>query len=311
MRYTLRQLEIFVAISQTESITRACEHLALSQSATSTALIELEKQFSSQLFDRVGKSLRINELGRQVLPKAVALLDQAKEIEQLLQGASQVAYLNIGATLTVGNYLASLLVAKFLRNYPHSQVQLKVNNTQTIVQQLAHHALDLGLIEGECNHPDMTVVPWIADELVAFAAPNHPLTQQAHVSRDELLAQPWIVREPGSGTRDTFDRGFGADYAKVQIQLTLEHTEAIKRAVEAGLGIGCLSRLALKDAFARGSLVPLVCPDLTFQRQFYFVWHQQKFQTAGMRLFLDLCRSLTQGVARSDLIDLSPLMENP
>ncbi len=309
MRYTLRQLEIFVAISQTESISRACEQLALSQSATSTALMELEKQCQTPLFDRVGKSLRMNELGKQLRPKALVLLDQAKEIELLLQGNHRVGYLNIGATLTIGNYLATLLVARFLRMHPTSQVDLKVDNTVNIVQRIAQHTLDLGLIEGECHHPDIHVTPWIADELVAFAAPNHPLAKQAQISRSALLSQPWILRELGSGTRETFNRGVGADYSRLNIQLTLEHTEAIKRAVEAGLGIGCLSRLALKEAFARGSLVALECDELSFKRQFYFVWRKQKYQTTSMRLFLALCHQLTTGVARSDLIDLRPLME--
>lgn len=310
MRYTLRQLEIFVAVSHAESISRACEQLALSQSATSTALMELEKQCETPLFDRVGKSLRITEMGKQLLPKALVLLDQAKEIERLLQGGSRVGHLTIGATLTIGNYLATLLVARFLRTYPSSQVHLKVDNTLNIVQRVAQHTLDLGLIEGECNHPDISVTPWIADELVAFAAPNHPLARQTQITRTELLAQPWILRETGSGTRETFDRGVGADYSRLNIQLTLEHTEAIKRAVEAGLGVGCLSRLALKEAFARGSLVPLECAELSFKRQFYFVWRKEKYQTTSMRLFLERCRQLTTGVTRSDLIDLRPLMEN-
>lgn len=308
MRYTLRQLEIFVAISSAGSVSRACELLSLSQSAASTALIELEKQFDIQLFDRVGKTLRINEAGQQLLPRAVQLLDRAREIEQMLQGQQSSGHLKIGATLTVGNYLATLLVAKFLQQHPHSRIQLQVHNTRTIVEQIANYTLDLGLIEGECNHPDIEVVPWIADELVIFASPEYPLAQAINsgkkIDRAELLQQPWIVREKGSGTRETFDRAFQQDYSRLNIALELEHTEAIKRAVESGLGIGCISRLALKDAFRRGSLVPIEVDSLRFHRNFYFLWHKQKYQTGGMRQFLALCQAFTAGVSRSDLIDL-------
>ncbi len=304
MKYSLRQLEIFVAISRTESVSRASEALSLSQSATSTALSELERQFDLQLFDRVGKSLRINETGQQLLPRAVELLDRAKEIENLLQGHVGFGHMRIGATLTVGNYLATILVARFLQEHPESRIQLKVHNTSTIVQQIANHELDLGLIEGDCNHPDIEVQPWIADELVVFSAPNHPLAKQRKVSLEQLLQEDWILREKGSGTRETFDRALHSHHSKLKIRLELEHTEAIKRAVESGLGIGCISRLALKDAFRRGSLVPISTPNLNLSRFFYFLWHKQKYQTTGIREFLDLCKSLTVGIERSDLVNL-------
>ena len=308
MKYSLRQLEIFVAISRTASVSRAAEDLSLSQSATSTSLSEFEKQFDLQLFDRVGKSLRINETGQQLLPRAVELLDRAKEIEALLQGHAGFGHMKIGATLTVGNYLATILVARFLQEHPESRIQLQVHNTSTIVQQIANHELDLGLIEGDCHHPDIEVQPWIADELVVFSAPDHPLAKLGsttpNMTIERLLQEPWILREKGSGTRETFDRAFHNHHAKLNIRLELEHTEAIKRAVESGLGIGCISRLALKDAFRRGSLVPLATPNLDLGRYFYFLWHKQKYQTTGMREFLTLCRELTDGVERSDLVNL-------
>lgn len=312
MKYSLRQLEIFVAISRTASVSRAAEDLSLSQSATSTSLSEFEKQFDLQLFDRLGKSLRINETGQQLLPRAVELLDRAKEIEALLQGHVGFGHMKIGATLTVGNYLATILIAKFLQAHPESRIQLQVHNTSTIVQQIANHELDLGLIEGDCHHPDIEVQPWVADELVVFCAPSHPLAKLRTVTRDvtrkvaieQLLQEPWILREKGSGTRETFDRAFHNYHARLNIRLELEHTEAIKRAVESGLGIGCISRLALKDAFRRGSLVALATPNLDLGRYFYFLWHKQKYQTTGMREFLTLCRELTAGVERSDLVNL-------
>ena len=304
MKFSLRQLEIFVAISRTESVSRASEELSLSQSATSSSLGEFERQFDLQLFDRVGKSLRINETGRMLLPRAVELLDRAKEIESSLQGNTSFSRMKIGATLTVGNYLATILVARFLQEHPESRIQLQVQNTSTIVQQIANHELDLGLIEGDCHHPDIEVQPWIADELVVFSSPNHPLTKQKRITMEQLLLEPWILREKGSGTRETFDRAFHNHHAELNIRLELEHTEAIKRAVESGLGIGCISRLALRDAFRRGSLVQLATANLDLSRYFYFLWHKQKYQTNGMREFLTLCKNLTAGVERSDLVNL-------
>ncbi|MWV17617.1 LysR family transcriptional regulator [Pseudomonas sp. L-22-4S-12] len=307
MRFTLRQLEVFVAVAKQESVSQAAQSLALSQSAASTSLSELERQSNCQLFDRAGKRLSLNALGKQLLPQAVALLEQAREIAQLLNGKSGFGSLAVGATLTVGNYLATLLIGNFMQRHPECRVKLHVQNTAHVVQQVAHYELDLGLIEGNCQHADIEVQPWVEDELVVFCAPEHPFARSGKASLEELTREAWVLREQGSGTRLTFDQAMRHHPAPLNIRLELEHTEAIKRAVESGLGISCISRLALRDAFRRGSLVPVETPQLDLTRQFYFIWHRQKYQTAAMREFLELCRELTAGINRSDEIILPPI----
>ena len=308
MKFTLRQLEVFVAVARDESVSRAGEQLGLSQSATSTALSELERLYDRRLFDRIGKRLQLNELGAMLLPQAMQLLDHTAEIDALLGGRSGFGPMRVGATLTIGNYLATLLIGDFMRQHPGCRISLGVHNTANIVRKVAHFELDLGLIEGDCQHPDLEVIPWIGDELAVFAAPEHPLAlkvaQQQTVNFADLVAAAWILREPGSGTRQTFDCAMRHVQSQIDICLELEHTEAIKRAVESGLGIGCISRLALKEAFRRGSLVELPVAGLDLARQFHFVVHKQKYRTAGMSAFLELCRSVTAGVSRSDEIVL-------
>lgn len=304
MHFTLRQLQVFAAIARQQSVSRAAESLSLSQSATSTSLAELERQSGCQLFDRAGKRLWLNPLGRQLLPQVMALLDQAKAIEDLLAGKTGFGSLNLGATLTVGNYLATQLIGGFMQRHPECRVKLHVHNTAQIVQQVAQHELDLGLIEGNCQHADIEVQPWVEDELVVFCAPQHPLARQGSACIEELVEEAWILRELGSGTRLTFDQAMRHSPVKLNIRLELEHTEAIKRAVESGLGISCISRLALRDAFRRGSLVPVETPGLDLTRQFFFIWHTQKYQTAAMREFVEQCQRLTAGVRRSDEIVL-------
>lgn len=303
MHFTLRQLEIFAAIARHGSVSAAAGAVSLTQSAASTALAELERQTGQRLFDRVGKSLRLNELGRGLLPKAVELLDRAAEIDDLLIGHEAIGNLTVGATLTIGNYLATLIVAEFLQRHPQSRVRLEVRNTATLLQALAGHEVDLGLVEGDCHHPELTVVPWIDDELAVFCAPGHPLAGRK-VGLKRLLAEPWILREAGSGTRETFDHAFRHHLPQLQIRLELEHTEAIKRAVESGLGLGCISRLALRDAFRRGSLAEVQTPELDLRRTFNFVWHRDKFHGAGLSAFLELCREFSAGAKTSDRIAL-------
>lgn len=305
MRFTLRQIGVFVAVARHESVSRAADELSLSQSATSTALAELERHYDTQLFDRFGKTLRLNELGQALLPQAIELIERAAAMASVLEGRAGYGRLRIGATLTIGNYLATLIVADFLKRHPESAVQLTVHNTSTIVDQVARHELDLGLIEGSCRHPELVIEPWVADELVVFCSPAHALASQGSATLAELAEQSWIVREPGSGTRETLDQALRHHHWPLKVRLELEHTEAIKRAVEFGLGIGCISRLALREAFRRGSLVAIKTPDLDLRRHFHFLWQRRKFQTAGMREFLALCRALTAGIARSDQIEWS------
>jgi DNA-binding transcriptional LysR family regulator len=289
MRYTLRQLEVFLATARFENITRAAASLSMSQSAASGALRELEQQFDTQLFERIGKRLQLNELGRQLRPRANALLEQANELELALAQAAPAGHLKLGATLTIGNYLAVDMIARFRESYPGVDVSLTVANTNTIATAVRNHELDIGLVEGELIDPQLEVIPWREDELVVFAAPGHPLAGHPGLGDAELAGLPWILREPGSGTRQTFERAMHGMLADLNIVLELQHTEAIKRAVEAGLGVGCLSRICLHEAFARGSLVPLNVTGRDFRRRMGIILHRHKYRSSGIKQWLALC----------------------
>lgn len=303
MRITLRQIEVFAAIARTDNVSRAAESLAMSQSAASSALVELERQFDCPLFDRIGKSLRLNSTGRGLLPQAEDMLARAAEIEGYLAGGV-LGPLAVGATLTIGNYLATLVVAEYLRRQPASKVQLHVANTHSIVEQLKRYELDIGLIEGEANDPELLLEPWLDDALVVFCAPHHQLAGRDAISPALLTEQKWIVRERGSGTRALFDRVIARALPDLHVQLELEHTEAIKRAVESGLGIGCLSRLALREAFRRGSLVEIKTPQFDLRRHFYFARHRQRHVSPAAQAFLALCRETTAPATGTDTLQL-------
>lgn len=293
MRYSFRQLEVFLAAANSQNITRAAQSLNMSQSAASSALKELEAQFDIQLFDRVGKRLQLNELGRLFRPQVEALLSQGAELEQALSQHTEVGALKVGATLTIGNYLAVGVMAEYMKTQPHARVSLEVANTSTIARRVSDFELDIGLIEGELQSPELDVLPWRNDDLVVFCSPDDPLARVGTLSDEQLRQATWIMREPGSGTRQTFERGMHGLLSELNILLELEHTEAIKRAVEANLGIGCLSRVCLADAFRRGSLVPLAVPQhRRFDRQFYFILHKQKYRSAGIDRWIALCRDL-------------------
>lgn len=289
MKLSLRQLEVLVSVARTGSVTRAAAELAMSQSAASAALMELERQYAVQLFDRIGKRLQLNDLGKACVPRAAELLDRARELESVLEAREVAGELRVGATLTIGNYLGAQLVSEFMRRYPESRASLAVENTAHIVARVVDFELDLGLVEGRVQHPDIEARHWRDDELAVFAAPSHPLAHKRRITPADLAVADWILREPGSGTRDTFDRAVAGVLPQLREKLVLSHTEAIRQAVESGLGLGCVSRIALQEPFARGSLVPLKTPFLDLKRAFLIVQHRRKYQSLASRRFIELC----------------------
>ena len=291
MRFTLKQLQVFLAVASHENVSLAAEELAMSQSAASTSLKELEHRFGLRLFDRIGKRLQLNDQGNTLRSKAAALIAGALELENSLIGASDIGELKVGATLTIGNYLAIGIMAAFMKEHPAAKVNLNVENTASIAAKVRNFELDIGLIEGELQEADLDVSYWREDELALFCAPTHPLASHRELQDDDLLSADWIIREKGSGTRQAFDRAMTGILSNLKLRLELQHTEGIKRAVEARLGIGCLSKITLEEAFKRGSLVPLACPHRNWTRQFYFILRRQKFLSHGVRSWMEHCKN--------------------
>lgn len=291
MRYTLRQIEVFLAVARDESVSRAAEHLHLSQSAVSESLAELERQLDVRLFDRVGRRLQLSERGQAVRAQARALLDHAEVLERSLTDQSELGTLRLGATLTIGDYLAVPLIARFMAEHPGAQVTLEIANTGEIARRVANFEIDVGLIEGELSARDVEVTAFRDDELVVFCAPGHPFARKRALSDADLQGASWVLREPGSGTRQTFDRAMAGLLPDLRVALTLQQTEALKAAVMAGLGVGCISRIALQHEFARGALVPCRVPQRDLRRQFSCALHRLKFRSPVIERWLALCRA--------------------
>jgi DNA-binding transcriptional LysR family regulator len=291
MRFTLRQLEVFLAVARSESVSRAAAELGMSQSAVSGALADLERQFGIQLFDRIGKRLQLGPLGHSLRPRCDALHEQALELEQAFSSESDIGVLRVGATLTIGNYVSVPLMARFMREHLGARITLEVANTAEIARKVVNFEIDIGLIEGELHAQELDVMPWRDDELVVFCAPGHAFARRPELGDDDLRGADWIVREPGSGTRQTFEHAMHGILPELHIVLELQHTEAIKSAVEAGLGVGCVSRLALEHELRRGALVACRVPGRDLRRKFCFVLHERKHRSAAIAAWLELCSS--------------------
>ncbi|MDP2227861.1 MAG: LysR family transcriptional regulator [Moraxellaceae bacterium] len=290
MRITLKQMEVFIAVARSGNVTRASETLNITQSATSMSLADFETQLGRKLFDRVGKRLQLNDAGHRLLPRVLEAVSRVAEIEALAgEGSGLIGQLRIGASLTIGNYLLPGLIGSFMRQHPGAHVALDVTNTRHVIQALKDFRIDAGFIEGFCHEPDIDALPWCRDELVIFAARDHALAQAATLTPDDLAGADWILREPGSGTREIFDNAVLGRVPRINLLMEFGHSEAIRRVVETGLGIGCASRRTLEEAFAQGRVVPLNTPFLDLSRDLFLLVHQQKYRTEGLRLFLEHC----------------------
>ncbi|WP_217450820.1 LysR family transcriptional regulator [Vogesella oryzae] len=285
LKLSLRELEVFAAIADAESVTRAADALALSQSAASQALAQLESALGATLFDRVGRRLQLNENGRALLPRARALLDDAAALQDLFGNAA--LSLRLGASTTIANYLLPQRLAALRRDWPQCKVLLQVANTRDIVAAVAALRVDFGLIEGPCHHPELLATPWQQDELVLIAAAQHPLAQGT-LTREKLAAAPWLLREAGSGTREEVERVLLPELGSLRLEMELGDSEAIKRAVAAGLGISCLSRRVVAELLADGSLVELAAGLPPLARTLWCVRHRDKPASRSMQAFLQL-----------------------
>ena len=296
LRLNLRQLEIFAATARAGSVRAAADQVARSQSAASAALAELEATLRAPLFDRVGRRLVLNENGRALLPKAAALLALAAELEHLFDGA-HAAPLRVAASLTIGEVLLPDLVARWKQAHPQSTVHISVGNSSKVLRAVADFEVDVGFIEGPQTHPDLTVQPWLVDEMVVVAAPRHPLGRSGRAGPRQLRSARWALREPGSGTREASDRWLLEHLGAIEVAFEMGSTEAVKRVVANGAALGCLSRRAVAPALADGSLVEVHTGLPPLHRRLVIVLHKKKHLGRGAADFVAYCTAAAEAEA--------------
>jgi len=300
-RLTLRQLEIFRAVAAQGSTAAAAQHLPLSQSATSAGLNQLERSLGVRLFDRIGKRLALNADGKALLPKALGILDGARQLESGA-GRSGAFEVQIHASTTIGNYLVPRLLADFRQRCPDGRVEARIGNTLEVIRAVQDFSAELGLIEGPCHESGLVVTPWVLDELVVVAAPAHPLARLAKrrpLTIEQLAAAPWLLREEGSGTREAVDLAVLPHIHAFGEARILGGSEAIKNAAAVGLGVSCLSRWVVEDLVRARRLVILATRLPPLRRRLSLVWHRERTLSAGLAKFIAHCQELEPG-ARAD-----------
>jgi DNA-binding transcriptional LysR family regulator len=291
IRMNINHLAIFRAVAEEGGVGKGAERLMISQPAVSKQLKQFERAMGVALFDRLPGGMRITAAGELLLGYARRLFSVEAEAEHALAqlkglGRGRVA---IGASMTIGVYLLPERVAAFRREHPQVELHWEIGNTEHIQQLLLDNTLDLAFTEGFVEAPELEARVFRNDELVPIARPDHPLLKQKSVALDAFLREPLILREAGSGTRAVVERALAEKGLEAHPILSLANTEAIKRAVAAGVGVAIVSRLAIEAELAAGQLALVPVRNLSIQRPLHILQlrgkHPSPAAQSCLRLF--------------------------
>src|SRR5882724_3449966 len=290
---TLRQLEVFLAVAKEKSFSLAAKKIHSSQPTLSEHISELESELGKQLFFRHGRRrvVTVTEAGRvfeQFAERAVSAVEGARQALADLDGLAHGSLL-IGASTTPGLYVMPRIIAAFRARYPGVELKLQIANSQIIEKRVKERELDLGVVGGHTiGRGEECLAAGLLDELVLVVPSGHRWAKKRDIAADQLAKEPMLMREPGSATRTVTERALQRAGVKFQAAMELDHTEAIKQSVMAGLGVSLVSIYAVQGEIATRRLYALRLRGVRIQRHFHVIHHEARRVTASARAFMEL-----------------------
>ncbi len=288
---TLRQLEVFLAVARERSFSRAAARIHSSQPTLSEHVAELEDELRKKLFFRRGREVTMTEAGRVFEQYASAALSAVEGARQALADLDGLAHgsLLIGASTTPGLYVMPRIVAAFRTKYPGVDLKLQIANSQVIEGRVRERALDLGIVGGHAVAPgEECLAAGMLDELVLIVVPTHAWAKRRDIAPHMLAEESLLVREDGSATRRVTERALQQAGIRFRVAMELDHTEAIKQGVMAGLGIAFVSIYAVRGEIATGRLCALRLRGIRVQRHFHVIHHEARRVTASAKAFMEV-----------------------
>ncbi|MCI6017504.1 MAG: LysR family transcriptional regulator [Clostridiales bacterium] len=289
---TLRHMKIFCSICEHHyNITKAAEAMHMTQPAVSLALKELEQYYGVVLFDRIGRKLQITQAGKNFLDYAVHIASLFDDMEKELRHWDASGILRIGASITVGSQFMPSYVKSFYSRYPGTKVHVKIAPSDQLEKELLSNELDFALIEGIAHDPSIVSEEYMEDHLSIICPAGDKYYQGQCLSLEEFKQQNFLLREPGSGTREVFNRVTeNAGFSVTPVWEAMS-TTALVNAVISGLGISVLPHRMIIGPLERGLIVTIQVKGLDFKRSFRIIYHRQKYLTSAAQAFIDLCRN--------------------
>jgi len=277
MNLTFRQLKVFEAVARNLSYTKAAQELFLTQPAVSMQVKQLEGNVGLPLFEQMGKQIFLTEAGKEMYHYAKTIAEQLAEADEVIDQIKGVhrGHLDISVA-TTANHFATRLLASFVKCHEGVQFSLDVTNRMGLLRQLANNERDLVIMGRPPDDVGLVAESFLDNPLVVVAARNHPLVGQVKASLDAVCQETFVTRERGSGTRSALERFFENHGVTVKTTMEMTSNEAIKQAVEAGLGLGLASVHTLELELETNRLAILDVEDFPILRHWYVVYRKGK-----------------------------------
>lgn len=288
-------LKVFYVAATKRNFSETAKALHLSQPTVSLQIQQLESFLDVKLFERTTKNIRLTDSGQllfQFAGKILQLVNQTKK-ELALLSDSIHGSLNIGASMTVGEYILPYMIGKYQKEYPKVNLSMNIYNSTQIIQQLRGEQIDLGFIESTISHPDLVHLPFLEDELILISSNKDGdplLADRNSITPEELFSLPLILREQGSGTRQVLEENLikhNLDPGKLNIILELGSTESIKATVESGMGLSIISKSAIQKELRLGTLRTIRIQGISLLRSFYAVFDKNRLFSVPADAFLE------------------------
>jgi LysR family transcriptional regulator, low CO2-responsive transcriptional regulator len=286
MNVSLRQLDVFEAVARNLSFTRAANELHLSQPAVSMQVRQLEEVVGLPLYEKLGRRIALTEAGRELYHYSRAISSQLQEMGEVLESMRGLSRgrLHVAVASTV-NYFAPRLLATFHERYPGIKLNLEVTNRQTLVRMLETNGVDLVLMGQPPEGVDTESEPFMDNPLVVVAPPRHPLAGEPGISLGRLAEEVFVMREPGSGTRQAMERFFSEQGLSIHQGMQMTRNEAIKQSVRAGLGVSIVSLHTIELELETGRLVVLDVIGFPIQRKWFLVYRRDRRLSPAAQAF--------------------------
>jgi LysR family transcriptional regulator, transcriptional activator of the cysJI operon len=283
------ELKTFVTLAEVKNFTKTAETLHMSQPSVSLHIKNLEKEFQTQLFLRSPKFLKITPTGEILYDRAkqmITIYEQTKqdilEYDNAIKGE-----LKIGASFTIGEYILPSLLTDLQNEFPELELQVLIGNTEEVIQSVRLFQVDIGLIEGQTNEKELSVHPFMQDELYIVSSNDHKLACKEEVTITDLQNQAWITREVGSGTREYLNHVFRSNGLKVKSLLTISSNQGIKETVINGLGLSLLSRSVIERDVQHRNLSIIKLKNHSFNRTLSYVYSPIMQDKKNVKTFID------------------------
>ena len=290
-------MRVFITVAEKKNFSKAAKALSLTQPAVSFQIQTLEQYYQTMLFDRVNRHIKLTSAGELLLEYAIHMNNLQAELEKNMQQLTGhvKGELLIGASTTIGEYILPFIVGDFKKEYPDVNVTIDIMNSEQVEKLVSNRNIDIGIIESPASNPNLEVTELLKDEMSLIVPVDHPWAAKGKITLEELKEEPFIIREPGSGSRLVVEQAMidaDFDVETLNIVMELGNTSAIKAAVISGLGMAIISKWACKDVVKLGKVALVDIKGLNMKRSFNIVVNKEKFESEAASKFISYLNNL-------------------